>query len=394
MARELDVQKYLREGHTLADLKQKFDIESNLNQSGDLAVLNYRLLSPMQEQLVRETRGLVLVVGSWDIACKSIDAFFEPTDPMCESTLATFDWGTAKAYDKYDGTLMCMYHRNGAWNVSTRFTADGGTLIVTVNSTELNLTWRSLAEHTLNDMGFSWEEFTSKLDPTIYYVFEICAPEIRVMVVYPDRKLWLVAAVSAVTLEEINLDTLVDFPGSIAPGHSVNSLSEVEAIIGSHPEPYKCEGNVVVDGAFRRLKVRNPVYAQAMRNHEIDSEAFALKNMIGFIAMDASGSSTVNVSGSGTLMSLSSPHIMAVNANTIMHRLLVMSNYVSSSWDAIKSQPDEQRRQNPIYTIWPSAATMFEQGASFSEILGKHTEEESLEALHRFEDFIGRNPPQ
>ena len=71
----LEVQKYLRSGHTLQQLSQRYNVQCNICEDLNLVALNYTNLSLMDEPLVKECRGLFLELDTWNIACKSIGGF-------------------------------------------------------------------------------------------------------------------------------------------------------------------------------------------------------------------------------------------------------------------------------------------------------------------------------
>lgn len=63
---ELNVQRYLRDGKTLADLEAELGIKSSEN--GNLVVLNYNQIeSPKTDPIVMECRQLALEKGTWDL---------------------------------------------------------------------------------------------------------------------------------------------------------------------------------------------------------------------------------------------------------------------------------------------------------------------------------------
>lgn len=405
----LHIQEYLRSGKTLVDLYQQYDIEGRISAELGVAVFNYKTISPLYESIVQESRGLILELDTWEVVSKSIDAFFEPETVLGQQTLAQFDWTTAKALVKYDGALICLYRYKGGWHVGTRFVADGSWPVYSINASENTITWRDLFEQALQEMGYDWEDFTASLDPDIFYTFEICAPENRVIVIYPDRQLHLVAAVRRDTLEEIAVFHMEPFSSlcsrMLPQFYPVASLEDCQRLIEEYSDPLDHEGFVVVDGNFKRLKIRNPRHTQLMRSQDIANEISALRelrNIMMFEITPATGTVTsVPTSGSNNDGSLSAtgpegPELMqfgeAVTARSILqsiiNRILFMSRYVAESYQQIKTADESERMSHPVMEIWPEAIEMFEKGMSMSEILDRTTEEEQLEALHRYEEFV------
>lgn len=402
----LKIQEYLRSGKTLVDLYQQYDIESRISSDLGVVVFNYKIISPLNEPIVKESRGLVLELDTWDVVSKSIDAFFEPETTLGRQTIQQFDWTTAKAFVKYDGALVSLYRYKDGWHTATRFVADGSWPVYSINASENTVTWRGLFEKALQETGHDWESFTSSLDHDIFYTFEICAPENRVIVIYPDRQLHLVAAVRRDTLDEIEvleLEPFASLHSSMLPEHHpVASLQDCENLIAQYSDPLDHEGFVVVDGNFRRLKIRNPRHTQMMRSQDIANEISALKELRNIMMFEITPETGTGSSESSNDESLTGtdqgPGPMqfgeAVTARSILqsiiNRILFMSRYVAESYQQIKTADESERMSHPVMEIWPEAVEMFEKGMSMSEILDKTTEEEQLEALHRYEEFVAQ----
>jgi hypothetical protein len=397
-------QEYLRSGKTLQNLFQRFDIQYNICEPLGVVVFNYRVLSPMDEPLVRETRGLILELDTWNVVCKSLDAFFEPDNPCGADILQAFDWSNAYAMPKYDGALVTLYHHKGAWHVGTRFVADGSWVVHTPNSNTNEITWRELFEQTLLDMGTSFEEFTDALDPRICYTFEQCSPENHVVCIYDERHLWLVGAVSLDTLEELNIFELEPFKSSFSaflPERiAVSNLEECEALVREFYDPLEYEGFVVVDSAFRRLKIRNPRYTALMRSHDMNDELNMLRELR---AMFFQGLTIITGSGTtyeGTTDTIPPPEGMSAASmrarpapqsmlRSVINRILYLAKWISENYDQIKDMTPEERAGHPAMVVWPEAIALMDQGYAISDVLGKTTDEDQIAALERFEREVG-----
>jgi hypothetical protein len=386
MPRELEVQKFLRSGNTLSDLAQRYDIQYSESPDLGIVVLNYRYLSPLDIGLVRECRALALEIGSWNVVSKSIVAFFEPDNPNAEATLRDFDWESAVAFEKLDGALVTLFQYKGEWRVCTRTSADGFSKVTSINGVSSALSWRELVETTLIDMGYAWDEYTSKLDPSIYYTFELCAPENRVIVVYPTRFMKLVAAVSAETLDEVSI--FRDWPIEIPAHQPVGSMDEVLSLVSAHWQPYMYEGYVVVDKEFNRLKIRNPQFVRMLRTYSVDSEVSALREVV---MTDTTGTTPPieepppGEPPGGLSMSSVDVH------GDLISRVLRLCKWMAEAWDDAKHLSEDQRKEHEIHKVWPSAIGLLEKGLGMTDVLSNHTEEEQVEALHRFEDHLGSN---
>ena len=161
----LEVQTYLT-GHTLQQLSQRYNIQCNICEDLKLVALNYTNLSPMNEPLVKECRGLFLELDTWNIACKSIGGFAQTSNAI--------DWKTARLMQKLDGALITIYYYKDKWNIGMRMSADGSMNVSSINGRSTDLTFAELTKKTIEEMGYTWEDYTSKLDPNIFYSYELC----------------------------------------------------------------------------------------------------------------------------------------------------------------------------------------------------------------------------
>lgn len=415
-------QEYLRSGKTLQNLFQRFDVQHNICDPLGVVVFNYRVLSPMDEPLVRETRGLVLELDTWNVVCKSLDAFFEPDNHRGSDIFRAFDWSNAYVMPKYDGALVTLYHYKNAWHVGTRFVADGSWVVYTPNSNTNEITWRELFEQTLLDMGTSFEEFAAALDPSICYTFEQCSPENRVVCIYDERRLWLVGAVKLDTLQEIDIYGLEPFISRFSvflpERKTVTSLEECHALVQEFYDPLDYEGFVAVDSSFRRLKIRNPRHTSLMRSHSMDDELNMLRELrsvffkgltvgtesgtdagtTGIGATEATspppGGPVVGPTGDAPLGGMSAASARSRPApqsmlRSVINRILYLAKWISENYDHMKDLSPEEREGHPVMVVWPEAIALMDQGYALSDVLGKTTEEDQIAALERFEKEVG-----
>ena len=399
-------QEYLRSGKTLHNLFQRFDIQFNICENLGVVVFNYRVLSPLDNPLVRETRGLILELDTWNVVSKPIDAFFEPNNPYGKDILNNFKWHEAYALSKYDGAMVSLYFYKNEWHVGTRFVADGSWPVYTPNSNNNKITWRELFEQTLNDMGTSFDAFTKSLDKNTTYIFELCTPENRVVCIYKERHLWLVAAVNNESLEEIDIFSMKpfknEFNGFLPQKFPVNSISDCEELLNQYYDPLEYEGFVVVDSSFNRLKIRNPRYTEIMRTHDMSDEINALRELRSVFLM----SSTIDT-GTSTGSGGNDPDTAPLGGEStgeariqqssqsvlrsVINRILYVAKWVSESYDQIRDLSPEERQGHPVMSVWPEAIALLDQGYAMSDILNKTTEEDQVNALKRFDEEVKDN---
>ena len=299
--KQLAIQEYLRSGKTLTDLKQEYHIDSIINNELGVVVFNYTTLTPLNTEIGKEARALFLQLKTWFVVGKSIGGFLDIHNKDINLTLDAFNWNEAKAYNKYDGCLVVLYHYKEQWRLGTRFSTDGKCNVFSPNSGESEIHWIDVFKNTLVEYGMQWEYFVTLLDEYKYYTFELCTPWNRNTVIYPNSLIKLLAIVDSSTLleEDINEPKLKVFEPEF---NVVNSLEDVYSLISKNDDPIENEGFVVVDKFFNRIKVKNPKYdALSFTSYSVN-DFKSLKNYSEAIMLLASTQSYWCIQCQGTEM--------------------------------------------------------------------------------------------
>lgn len=275
--KELNVQKYLRSGKSLIQLNQELKINFVVSTKDNLVVLNYSPLSPLENPIVKESRALVLDLEKWNVVGKSMDAFTGVTSFKNTEIIEDFDWNNAFAIPKYDGCLMMLYFHDNEWKIATRFSTDSSCNVYSPNSGETEISWKDVFISALDDYGYSFEEFLNYLDQEKYYSFELCSRFNRNIVIYEEQIIKLLAIINSHDLKEENIEhfKIQDF---IPEKIKVNSIEDVKELIKQNDNPLECEGFVVVDSDYRRLKVKNDKYSELGFTKQSLNEVSALRD--------------------------------------------------------------------------------------------------------------------
>lgn len=253
---ELTVQRFLRTDGTLADLTATYGIKTKVDTALGVVMLNYnQIASPMEETICQECRALLLERDSWNVVSRSFFKFFNHGEPNAHS----IDWAVARVLEKLDGSLICVYFYAGEWRIATKGTPDASGL---VNSHAI--TFDALVRHTLIEMGSSFQELTQRLDPAVFYSFELTAPENRIIVPYGERCLTWLAAWDAQTLEELEIAALPDLPAPRVKEYPLRTLDEVMTAVEAIA-PFAAEGFIVRDADNRRVKIKSASYLMVDR---------------------------------------------------------------------------------------------------------------------------------
>ena len=443
---ELEVQKYLRSGKNLNDLKNEYHIEFFINEDLNVVVLNYLPNSDKSKAITKESRALILELDTWNVVAKSIDAFFEPENVHCKNTLLQFDWENAYALPKYDGCLFVIYFWKNQWNIGTRFSVDSKCKVFSPNSGEMNIFWDELFKDTLSDYRMTWDDFTSKLNKRQTYVFELCTKLNRNTIIYAESLLKLIAIVDIDTLEEIDVfdaKLKVFWPEKIL----VKSLDEAKQIIEINNNPLEVEGFVIIDSNFNRIKLRNEEFNKLSSSSIHIQGIQALKNYSTVISLVASGTEWYCIQCSGSEMdpltpytvcqevaigdtpittgyigcSFTGPYTSSVNCSNnciggtgqggglsvqnngctsswspkslsvtksnygeVIQRFLEMINWITKSYESFKLSNSEDIK-NELIKVWSYAFHELEKGKSISEIIKSSNEVDQYLALEIFE---------
>ena len=180
----LHTTQFIRE-HGMEALTEQYGIKIKAYPEHGLYVLNYdQIESEKAHPIVIECRGLI-VDCTGDVVSRSFDRFFNLHEQP--DTHSHLDMRKAVCYEKLDGSLIKVYCYNGVWYCSTR-----GTAFAESHVNGFDITFQQLVYQALN---ISSEEEFQQLwhNPSLTYIFELCAPQNRVVVRYSEPKLYLLA---------------------------------------------------------------------------------------------------------------------------------------------------------------------------------------------------------
>jgi hypothetical protein len=248
---ELIVQGFFRDGGTYEDLRDQYAI--GMRRHGaypNLALLKYNQIeSPFAKQIVCECRGIVLDESrNWEVVSRGFDKFFNHG----EGHAAPIDWSTASVQEKVDGSLCVLYHYADAWHVATTGTPDACGDVNGFGITFAEYFWQTARDAGLTLPDEAWSNYC--------FMLELAGPINRIVVRHEKPTLTVLGGRNRVTGIEcrahdaaaiLSIKPVLNFP-----------LQSVDDIVSSfdNMSPLSQEGYVVVDSAFRRIKVKHPGY--------------------------------------------------------------------------------------------------------------------------------------
>lgn len=249
---------------------------------GRYVMFNYNMLeSDNYNDLVAEARGLVLdSQDNFKIVRKGFNRFFN----YGEGPAAKIDWNTASATIKEDGTLIFLSYYDGRWIWGTRqnFDVDEAEMSDALYPTFGALLKDVIAKH------YPKFDVTKALEGDTY-CFELCSRFNRIVIDYPEPKLFLLAV--------FNNDGVFDIPpGTEYKSHHVDAFADVWEV--PRPKYYKMasvddytnlvegfgiqhEGVVVLDGKGDRIKMKSKLYFEMHK--QVSNGAMDVTAMVGLI---------------------------------------------------------------------------------------------------------------
>lgn len=240
--------EFLLNGGTLAELYDRYRIDVRRHGTfGNLVQFKYNQIeSPMDVPLVQQCRGLILDEDEdWRVVAWPFKKFFNYGEPLAEP----IDWATARVQEKLDGSLMILYWYGDAWHVATSRMPDADG---TVHGT--NMTFRQLFWRTWEEKGFA---LPIAMHRSYTFMFELTSPFNRVVVPHSKTDLHLIGMRSIWSGAEVP----AQFRGAYNPVWELK-LQNLDEVLQTFTEmdPLQQEGYVIVDGEYRRIKVKHPGY--------------------------------------------------------------------------------------------------------------------------------------
>lgn len=254
----LKVQEYLK-NNPIENLEKDFGIV--VRKYDDRIVLNYSQID--SKKFVPESdecRGLILSYPDLNILCRSFDRFYNHWEGNYGKDFVIKD---SIIFDKIDGSLINFYHDGENWQCATRGTA------FAEGPTNLGGEFRKGVERAL---GFKIE----RLEKIFYdwlkdytVITEFVSPESRVVVRYPQYKLYVLAVRNKHTGDYLPVyyndqvaDLLINRGSNVTvpKKYRFNNFEDLTKIV-EELDPFAEEGEGYVcynPNDQRRMKVKNP----------------------------------------------------------------------------------------------------------------------------------------
>ena len=238
----LKVVRLLRSGHSLDQICSTYTLKLRRHPVERLISLSYDQRANFEHEVTRECRGLVLEDKTFNVIAMPFMKFFNAAEPLGKAT--TFDWATAKVYEKLDGSLMTLYWHKGRW------------IVASSRLPEAEGSFRSAFWDAWKARGYTLPERRDRC-----YMFELTSPASRIVVAHEEADLRCIGARDLATLKEVEAEAVAEENGWRAARRfpQLKSLQAVEAA-AEKLNPAEAEGFVAVDARWNRIKIKSPAY--------------------------------------------------------------------------------------------------------------------------------------
>jgi len=246
---ELLIQRYLRGGKTLADLKTEYGCKSRPHgEFPNLFTVKYdQIESPMGEAIVQECRGIILDADdNWAVVARPFDKFFNHG----EGHAADIEWESAEVFEKLDGSLIIMYHYLGMWRIASSGTPDAAGVMQIGG-----LSFAELFMQTFLAQGLTLPD---EEDHERTFMWELTSQFNRIVVRHTEPSVTLLGVRRTLCGTDHELSGWVDsYP--VAKSYPLTDLASIIETM-EDMDPMEQEGYIVRDASGARIKVKSPAY--------------------------------------------------------------------------------------------------------------------------------------
>lgn len=256
----LKIQEFIKAHDNWYDLLSAEPYNLKISEDDGFVLFKYnQIASDFSQEICKEARGLILdSTNNFRVVRMAFKKFFN----IGEGFAAQLDWDTAVATEKIDGSIMSVWFARGKWHLSTNSTIDAFKAPLSGVGPYKN--FGELFESVLPLSRFS--EFSNILAHQCY-TFELVSPYNKVVINYPETKVYLLSIRNMNTLVEHPLDEVAEFAKrfnfTMPQFYYMNDEAGFRRLVEQMPEGH--EGIVVRDAAGQRVKIKTLLYFEMHR---------------------------------------------------------------------------------------------------------------------------------
>lgn len=250
----LEIQKFIHEHDNWRELLADAPYNLKISEDDGYVLFKYNQInSDFTEKICREARGLILdSTNNFMVVRLAFEKFFN----LDEQYAAHIDWDTAIATEKIDGSIMSVWYARGEWHLSTNGTIDAF-------KAELGGIGPYKTFGELFESVFPLSTFEN-YNKHRCWTFELVSPYNKVVIDYPETKVYLLSIRDMYSLEELDLEAvemIADANGITVPKrYDLNNEADYRKLVEQMPEGH--EGIVVMDAMGQRVKIKTLLYFQ------------------------------------------------------------------------------------------------------------------------------------
>ncbi len=253
----LKIQEFILAHENWRELLADAPYNLKISEDDGFVLFKYnQIASDFREEICKEARGLILdTQDNFRVVRYAFKKFFN----VDEGFAAQLDWDTAVATEKIDGSIMSVWFARGKWHLSTNGTIDA--FKAEINGVGPYKTFGELFESVLPLSTFA------NYNKHRCWTFELVSPYNKVVIDYPETKVYLLSVRDMDSLEELGLDAvemLADANGLVVPErYDLNNEADYRKVVEQMPEGH--EGIVVRDANGERVKIKTLLYFEMHR---------------------------------------------------------------------------------------------------------------------------------
>lgn len=252
---ELKIVDFIKTHSNWEELLTSSPYNLTIKRDGKLILFKYNQInSDFNEEICCEARGLILEEGTWRVVRMAFKKFFN----IGESFAAKIDWNSVAANEKLDGSIISVFFYDGKWHLSTNSTIDAFKAPLSGVGP-----YKNFGELFESVLPLSWfENNVSNRIAHMCYTFELVSPYNKIIINYPETKVYLLSIRNMNTLVEYPLDEVAGFAKrfnlTVPQRYYLNNEADYRKLVEQMPEGH--EGIVVRDAAGNRVKIKTLFY--------------------------------------------------------------------------------------------------------------------------------------
>ena len=248
----LKIQEFILAHDNWRELLSTDPYNLKISEDDGFVLFKYnQIASDFSQEICKEARGLILdMQDNFRVVRYAFKKFFN----IDEGFAAHIDWDTAVASEKIDGSIMSVWYARGKWHLSTNGTIDA--FKAELGGVGPYKNFGELFESVLPLSTFA------NYNKHRCWTFELVSPYNKVVIDYPETKVYLLSVRDMDSLEELYLDAvemIADANGIAVPErYDLNDEADYRQLVEQMPEGH--EGIVVRDQYNERVKIKTLLY--------------------------------------------------------------------------------------------------------------------------------------